>query len=195
MRAAKSLGACLVGLVAVGCGQVEPGMQTARSGALSAICPPAVPPALVVPDGNRVAFDLIGQGVQIYQCQSGPSAFAWVFQAPEANLLNPGGQVAGTHYAGPTWEANGGSTVVGARVAGATVTATAIPWLLLRATTNTGAGRMAKITYIQRVNTQAGLAPATGCDAAHVGETARIDYTTVYYFYEARNGNGPNPPC
>ncbi|CAN5925593.1 hypothetical protein BH11MYX4_BH11MYX4_06510 [soil metagenome] len=34
---------------------------------------------------------------------------------PEATLFGHHGRVAGKHYAGPTWEANDGSTVVGAK--------------------------------------------------------------------------------
>ncbi len=44
---------------------------------------------------------------------------------------------------------------------------------------------MAGVTYVQRLDTTGGLAPATGCDASHVGDTARIDYTATYYFYKA----------
>lgn len=47
---------------------------------------------------------------------------------------------------------------------------------------------MSEVTYIQRLDTQGGLAPATGCDAAHEGATARIGYTATYYFYRAGKG-------
>ena len=45
----------------------------------------------------------------------------------------------GTHFGGPTWQAKDASTVVGKRVDGVTVDPTAIPWLLLEATSTTGA--------------------------------------------------------
>jgi hypothetical protein len=45
---------------------------------------------------------------------------------------------------------------------------------------------MTDVTFIHRLETAGGKAPATGCDASHVGETARVDYTATYYFYEAR---------
>lgn len=87
----------------------------------------------------------------------------------------------GKHYAGPTWESKDGSTVVGAKVAAFTAEPTVIPELLLQAVSHTGDGRMSEVTYIQRLDTVAGLAPATGCDATTVGASARVDYTATYY--------------
>ena len=113
-----------------------------------------------------------------------------MFRAPEADLFGKRGRIAGSHYAGPTWEGLDGSTVVAGRVAGVTVDATAIPWLLLQATSNTGDGRMSDVTFIQRLETVGGLAPATGCDAAHIGAVADVPYTALYAFYEARRGRG-----
>jgi hypothetical protein len=93
--------------------------------------------------------------------------FSWVFDAPRATLVGDNGQVIGTHFAGPTWQANG-SKVVAARVDGVTVDNTAIPWLLLKATSTTP-GRLGNTTYIQRVKTGGGLAPAAaGCTAETV---------------------------
>ena len=147
---------------------------------------PSVPANLVVPDGNRLAFRLNAVGVQIYACQANTAGvLGWAFQAPEADLFNARGRFAGKHYKGPTWEGLDGSTVVGSKLAASPVDATAIPWLLLQATSHTGDGRMSEVTFIQRLNTVGGLAPSTGCDDAHVGVMARVDYTAVYYFYEA----------
>jgi hypothetical protein len=104
-------------------------------------------------------------------------------------LLDKHGYVAGSHYAGPTWESLDGSTVVGARRAGVIVDETAIPWLRLEAVAHTGTGRMSAVTWIQRLDTSAGLAPTTGCDAGHAGDTAPVNYTATYYFYEAKPGS------
>jgi hypothetical protein len=152
---------------------------------LSSACLPQVPAALAVPAGNKLAFYYDAVGVQIYGCDATATGYGWVFRAPEANLYGHNGKLAATHYAGPTWQANDGSTVVGAKQAEAAVDPNAIPWLLLGATSHTGHGRMTDVTYIQRLETSGGKAPATGCDATHVGETARVDYTATYYFYEA----------
>jgi hypothetical protein len=94
------------------------------------------------------------------------------------------GQPAGKHYAGPTWESLDGSLVVGARVAGASPDPSAIPWLLLRAVSHAGDGVMDEVTFIQRVVTHGGLAPADGCSASNTGDLARVPYTATYCFYE-----------
>jgi hypothetical protein len=151
---------------------------------------PTLPdPSLAVPAGNKVAFALDGVGVQIYTCQATATGTAWTFTAPEATLFEGCGKVAGKHFAGPTWQANDGSTVVGAKIAAFTVDPSSIPWLLLQAASHTGDGRMSDVTYVQRLETTGGIAPTTGCDAEHVGDVARIDYTAKYFFYESTNGN------
>jgi hypothetical protein len=152
---------------------------------------PKVPAAIRVPAGH-VPF-LLGHatGTQNYACQpaaTAPTGYAWTLVAPAATLVDDGGAPIMTHSAGPTWQANDGSTVVGARVDGVTVSPTAIPWLLLRATATTrgpGGGQLTATSYIQRVNTTAGLPPTTGCDAGHVGATADVGYTADYCFYKA----------
>ena len=119
--------------------------------------------------------------MQIYQWNGS----AWGFVAPEAELFaDPGyhGSV-GIHYAGPTWEANDGSQVVAAREAGCSPFPGAIPWLRLAAVATFEHGRFAGVTYIQRVNTIGGTAPAEA--GTHVGEEARVPYTAEYYLYRA----------
>ena len=147
---------------------------------------PDVPANIAVPDGNKVEFHAYAIGVQIYVCTQSakdPTQFSWVFKAPEAVLYDADGNVVAIHYAGPTWETQSGSKVVGQRLAGATVDPTAIPWLLLVARTAEGPGVLARSTYVQRVNTAGGLAPATGADVAHAGQEVRIAYTAEYFFY------------
>ncbi len=184
-----ALAACLL---VMACGGAPDDEVASDSAALSSKCAPEAPATLAVPSGNKFAFALDAVGWQIYTCQASAGSYAWVFSAPSATLYNNGGQVAGTHYAGPTWQANDGSTVVGARVAGATVDATSIPWLLLRAVShNDVEGRMSKVTYVQRLETVGGLAPSSGCDADHVGTTANVDYTAVYAYYVAGESSTP----
>jgi hypothetical protein len=145
---------------------------------------PSIPEALVVPSGNKLAFTLFGDGVQIYDCKTNADGNpAWTFRAPEADLFS-GRRLAGIHYGGPTWEALDGSTVVGTRVAGVTVDASAIQWLLLSAVSPDQHGRMAGVTYIQRLETVGGLAPSTtGCE---LGAVAEVDYTALYAIYKAQ---------
>lgn len=148
---------------------------------------PVVPASITVPDGNQLAFDLAATGVQIYDCKATATGFGWVFRAPSATLTNPAGEVMAYHYAGPTWQSakGDGSLVVGAKVAGYTPDPASIPWLLLVAKSHDGHGRFATVTYVQRLYTSGGIAPATGCDADHVGDVANVDYSATYYFWQA----------
>jgi hypothetical protein len=187
----------LMALGASGCGGRQAGLEamggaSTAQAAMSSAEPQASPcrqplpsAVLEVPAGNELDMQLDAVGVQIYTCTSTASGNAWVFRAPEAALYERDGQLAGKHYAGPTWESLDGSTVVGARVAGSSPDASAIPWLLLRAVSHSGAGKMEEITFIQRVATRGGLAPADGCGASNVGDVARVPYSATYCFYEA----------
>ena len=82
--------------------------------------------------------------------------------------------------------ATDGSYVVGRRVDGVNVDPTAIDWLLLEKDTSAAGadgGRLTGTTYIQRINTVGGRAPAASeCDVN--GETAEIDYSADYYFWK-----------
>ena len=151
------------------------------------IFPPPVPDNIKVPDGQTVLLKALGKGVQIYGCKAkpgDPGKFEWSFKAPEADLTNEHGDKIAKHYAGPTWEANDGSKVVGEKKAETPAPRPgAVPWLLLKAKTNEGTGTFARVTYIQRVDTEGGVAPAAGCDQAHVTTEVRVDYRANYYFY------------
>ncbi len=49
-----------------------------------------------------------------------------------------------------------------------------------------GGSILAQTTFIQRVNTSGGVAPATGCtQASNIGVMVLVPYTTDYYFYRA----------
>jgi hypothetical protein len=188
IAASSALVACLA---VAGCdgaaGEPDPALAT-TSEALSSNSdgdvPPLPSPTLAVPAGNRLAFFFDATGVQIYACQTNG---AWTFQAPEATLYGRKGKVEGSHYAGPTWESKDGSQVVGSKLAGFAPDPTAIPWLLLKAISHAGDGRMEDVTYVQRLETVGGLAPTTGCDADHPGAVARVDYSATYYFYRAQD--------
>jgi hypothetical protein len=162
-------------------------MVAAAPGAM-ALTPPAVPAAIAVPPGNTLFLVGHARGAQVYKCVATGSTFAWTLQYPAAVLYDDAGHAIVTHYAGPTWRAYDGSTVVGTRVASAPAPVPgAIPWLLLSARNATPAnhGLLAPTTYIQRINTTGGVAPSTGCDAAHVGAIRAVPYTADYYFYKA----------
>lgn len=151
---------------------------------------PSVPASLNVPATQTLSVVAQASGVQIYDCSASktdPAKFEWVFRAPEADLFDGAGRKIGKHYAGPTWESNDGSKVIGevkARDDGPD--ANAIPWLLLNAKSTSGNGVFGKAQSIQRVNTVGGKAPVGGCSQAQAGKDARIAYRAAYYFYGLR---------
>jgi hypothetical protein len=158
----------------------------AASARAASPCRDSLPsPALAFPSGSELEFHLDAVGVQVYSCKAGAAGEAWVFVAPEATLYDRNGKVAGKHYAGPTWEGTDGSKVVAAGVASAKPDPASIPWLLLGAASHAGKGKMADVTFVQRLKTAGGIAPASGCDAGKIGAVARVPYTATYCFAEA----------
>jgi hypothetical protein len=157
----------------------------------SAAPPAAVPDSLRVAANQTLTLALHGAGVQIYECRAGKDAssgFAWVLKTPDADLTDHKGKTVARHYAGPTWEASDGSS----KVTGELVAQdngpdpAAIPWLLLRAASNTAKGLFAKTAFIQRLHTVGGKAPPAVCDAAQAGKRVRVPYSADYYFYAPR---------
>ena len=131
---------------------------------------------------NQVAAYLFGVGVQIYQWDGA----TWKFVNPMATLYADAGHHSAvcSHFGGPTWQSNSGSKVVGKVDDFCTPDPTAIPWLLLHAASSEGPGIFDGVTFIQRVNTVGGLAPAD--PGAFVGEIAQVPYTADYVFYRHR---------
>ncbi len=142
-----------------------------------------VPADLVPPAGNEAYRSGHAVGVQIYSC----NGTAWALVAPRANLYDRRGKLIATHFAGPTWQTKDGSSVVGKREKNVSVDPTAIDWLLLSAASTTP-GRLGATSYIQRIHTTGGLAPAGGCDASTTGATVEVPYTADYVFFKARRG-------
>jgi len=150
---------------------------------------PNTPSNLQVAEGERLRLTAFARGVQMYLCQplaEDPDGFEWAYQAPEATLMDEAKRSIGSHYAGPTWEADDGSKVV-AEVRASTDSPgrRAIPQLLLEAVSNEGEGVLSEITSIQRLHTVGGVAPRGGCDASQVDTEVRVPYTARYYFYDA----------
>ena len=151
---------------------------------------PGVPETLKVPVTQALSLETQATGVQIYECKASkdyPMRFEWVFKAPEAELLDNAGKRIGRHYAGPTWESNDGSKVVGeVRAQYKSPDPNSIPWLLLSAKSTSGNGVFSQIQSIQRVQTAGGKAPAGGCNQAQVGKEMRVPYKAIYNFYIAK---------
>ena len=155
----------------------------------STIVFPPIPDTLKPPPTQVLVLETHATGVQIYECKvskDNPAHFEWVFVSPEASLVDNAGVNVGKHYAGPTWEAIDGSKVVGevkARDDGPD--AKAIPWLLLSAKSTSGSGMLNRTTFVQRVNTIGGKAPAD-CASTQAGAELRVPYEAKYNFYVAK---------
>ncbi len=168
--------------------------------ALGACTAPPMHSTAIAPDAQEsLRFALDARGVQVYECRVERTSGrpAWAFVAPEAELLDKHGHAAGTHGAGPVWQAPDGSRVMGTVTRRADAPdPNAIPWLLLTARSTGMPGRFSEVTSIQRLRTQGGLAPATGCDDAAIGRTARVPYAAEYRFFAmpAANAQRPEPP-
>ena len=151
---------------------------------------PGIPETLTVPATQVLSLETHATGVQIYECQvtkDDPMRFEWTFKAPEAELFDSTGKSIGRHYAGPTWESNDGSKVVGeVKVKDNGPDSNAIPWLLLSAKSTSGNGIFSQTQSIQRLHTAGGKAPAEGCNQAQTGKETRVPYSANYYFYNAK---------
>lgn len=155
---------------------------------------PDVPAPIRVPASAKLVEKLHATGAQVYGCGATDGKYGWTLKRPDATLTDAKGAEAAKHGAGPSWTAKDGSTVTGAKVAQADAPAPdAVPWLLLRAASTSGKGRFSQVSFIQRLSTKGGKAPATGCDAAHDGTELRVDYSADYYFY-AGGASKPDKP-
>jgi hypothetical protein len=173
---------------------------------------PNAPPELQPPPGNELYLAAEAQGTQNYICLPSPAGVAWTFLGPQATLFLPISlpgryvyhQVA-THFlspnpaeqglARPTWQNSSDTSAVWGRVIASVsepviIGEGNIPWLLLQtagavAGTEGNAG-FAQTTYIQRLQTFGGVAPATGCAVTEdIGHTVYMWYKARYFFYRA----------
>jgi len=176
--------------------------------------PPQVPTDIQVPAGNIAFLKGAATGTQNYECTPASAGFAWVLFTPEATLFNNADKQTITHFFGPNpeepnsdpsvvadgtiraaWQARDTSTVW-ARVFPLSkpsfdplfVRPNSVPWLLLEKRGvqegPRGGDLLTRTTFIQRVNTSGGLAPATGCSqASDVGKKAFVPYTADYFFF------------
>jgi hypothetical protein len=166
---------------------------------------PTVSPTLVPEDGGAMlVLHAQAGGTQNYSCigsstEAGTS-YAWKFVGPEATLYDCNAAVIGHHFASeggaaaPEWQANDGTYVI-ANGAAATVGdagpvvkfdggSTNVPWLLLQAIQTGGdAGTLSSVAYIQRLNTDGGVAPGTMCDPDASTSPQKVPYAADYYFY------------
>ena len=164
-----------------------------------------VPP---VPAGIEVSADnkafLVGHayGTQNYICLPSGASFAWSLFTPEATLFNDDNDQIITHYFSPnpetniiraTWQYRDTSTVWAAAILASSdanfVKLGAIPWVKLQVEKAVdgpnGGDKLSETTFIQRLNTDGGSAPSTGCaQASDIGKKAFVPYTADYFFYK-----------
>lgn len=188
--------ACAIALAA--------GFSAPHPARAASLAPPRVPLDLQVPPGNVPFLEGHGVGTQNYVCLSSatsPTGFDWSLFTPEATLFNDDDRQITTHFFGPNpaengtiraaWQQSRDTSTVWAKLFHdpVTVTANAIPWLVLQ-TAGVQAGPaggdlLTETTFIQRVNTQGGLAPATGCSSGqNVGARAFVPYSADYFFFK-----------
>jgi hypothetical protein len=145
-------------------------------------------PRTYAPD-SRLFLVVHAIGVQKYTCQADGT---WLFTDPEATLYKTTGvpKPIGTHFLNfatgrPVWQLKDGSSVEAARTATAFGGAGNIPWLLLQAvvpTAGSDGDRLTSTTWVQRLNTSGGVAPAGTCAP---GDRIAVPYTADYFFWSA----------
>ena len=100
----------------------------------ASVCPPRVPGAVNPPPDETLSASYDASGKQIYVCEKGSNGtYFWNNLGAQANLYDEKKKLAGTHFFGPTWQANDGSSAIGTKTAAVTVDGSAIPWMLLKA--------------------------------------------------------------
>lgn len=169
---------------------------------------PAVPPGLEVDVGNHVSFIGHGVGTQNYVCLPTSTGFAYSLFTPEATLFSDSDRQLTTHFFSPnpdehgtiraTWENSRDSSTVWASAFPPSfdrnfVALGAVPWLKLqvvgKAEGPRGGDALTDTTFIQRINTSGGSAPATGCSSlADVGNKQFVNYTADYVFFTSDHG-------
>ena len=148
-----------------------------------------LPAGVQVPAGHRVAMETVGAGDITYECRAKAGAAGeheWFFVGPDARLMDRAGRQIGRYYGPPaTWENVDGSKVTATQIAVAPSAGGNIPLQLVKANPAMGAGAMTGVTYIQRVATQGGVAPALACGIANLGARQVVKYRADYIFYKA----------
>lgn len=181
-------------------------ITVAARAALDDVTPPPVPGTLQVEAGHKAFLIAHASGTQNYICLPSATGHSWTLFGPQATLFEDGADQVITHFlsANPaengtpraTWQdSRDTSAVWAAMIASSTdpayVAPGAIPWFLLRRVGAqygpAGGDRLTATTFIQRVNTAGGIAPAAGCAVAgDVGRKALVPYAADYVFYREK---------
>ena len=169
-------------------GACASGPMSAKSSMAKPYDQAMLPATVQVPAGNKVSMETVGVGEITYECRAkaDASGHEWVFVGPDAKLMDRAGKQVGRYFGPPaTWESMDGSKLTATQVAVAPAAAGSIPLQLVKANPAMGSGAMTGTTYIQRVATQGGVAPAMPCAAANMGAKQIVKYQADYIFYKA----------
>ncbi|MFF5084363.1 DUF3455 domain-containing protein [Actinoplanes sp. NPDC000266] len=180
VRAAAGVG---MAAVIVGVGAVTFNASAAEQSAVAVTAPdgravsiPGIPAAIKPPKGSKpIGAYVVASGTQTYTCANGSFAGASV---PEAQLIGTGGRV--HHFAGPSWQSTRDGSLVRAAKEAESPRAGTIPELLLKVTEKSGSGVLSRSTYISRLLTSGGTAPAGTCVD---GAKKAVPYGAVYVFW------------
>jgi hypothetical protein len=166
---------------------------------------PPMPDNLKVTDGSKVFLVGHAIGTQNYICLPSGTGFAFALFTPQATLSDNSQEQIITHFFSPnpengniraTWEhSRDTSTIWAATVPDGVstnpdfVAKGAVAWLKLKVENHrdgpTGGDKLSGTTFVQRLSTSGGLAPATGCASlSDVGTKAFMPYTADYFFYK-----------
>jgi hypothetical protein len=142
------------------------------------------------PGGHTRVATYYAVGVQKYVAQKnvapgGSVSYSWVLREPRADLYDVSNNKVGTHSIGPTWQLTQNDSIYGQPFAPAKFASSpdggSIDWLLLKAKDGkTTSGVFENVTYIQRIATKGGKAPAYSPQSAN--EMINIPYTAIYRF-------------
>ncbi|WP_030750009.1 DUF3455 domain-containing protein [Streptomyces sp. NRRL F-5135] len=138
-----------------------------------------VPETLRVPDGHQRGPVLSARGVQVYTCAGG----GWTLLEPAATLWREGDRTktpVALHSRGPVWVSTTDGSAVTATAVANSPREGAVPELLLKAADHRGTGVFSKVSYIQRLETRGGVAPAGTCAD---GTQTAVPYSATYVFH------------
>jgi hypothetical protein len=165
---------------------------------------PDVPAAIQVPAGHSPYLVGHAAGTQNYFCMATDTGIVWQLYTPQATLFDGAGEQVTTHFFSPnplaateflpTWQHSGDTSAAWVKADAPPYTGVdfvepgAVAWLRLKVVASvagpTGGEALTATTYIHRVNTTGGVAPATGCSKPRdLGKKAFVPYTADYYFY------------
>ena len=170
------------------------------------VTPPPVPDKIEVQPPDVAFLRGRGVGTQNYECQPVNSLgrVGWVLFTPQATLFDDQDEQLITHFFSPNpiengivrvaWQDSRDTSSVWGRIVESSddpnfVNAGAIPWLKIERVGAqagpTGGDTLSRTTFIQRLNTEGGLAPSTGCERpTDIGKKQFVPYAADYFFYK-----------